>query len=440
MKKPALSDLVLLIRSMSKAEKRAFRLQSSLYKTTGDAQKNYLRIYDAISHQPETGIKISAKTSDQEYLLEVLVDALVQQQRKSSLELDWHSQLSAVIVMHGRGLEKKAIRLAEKLLQLSWEAGIYEFGLEVVGVYMQMLTSLEDIEVLHHLVKERKKLLDALGVFQLYDELLVELFAFLRVNDGKQIRQFIKNVLRTSPPADVRSQVHRHHLLAHAYIGISDFTSTEKHHDAIQHLFEQNELFLRMRITPYIMTVLNNGILAWHSRNPARLQDALTRLQQLPKITGPLQAFDKERITRFRLDLMLRYHLLENKPALNLPLATEIRQALLQDEQMELHRANYLRYFTALSFFYCGRTKEALHWLQPIIDNQKKGYYNRKIYTLAFLLRAACHYSQGNDDIGDSLLLGFRRNKFFSPLRDTPQFSELVKAIPKGYTGEHWWV
>ncbi|HTF02871.1 MAG TPA: hypothetical protein VK826_02565, partial [Bacteroidia bacterium] len=354
-KKKALSDLALLIRSMSKAEKRAFRLESSLYRTTDDSPKNYLRIYDELSRQADA--KTDAKPGDQEYLFTLLIDSLGQQQRKSSLEIDLRDQLSSVAVMHRRGLDKKAMRLLDKLLQLSWESNSWEFGLEVTTVHMQLLTNLEDMDTFRHIVEERKKLLDALAVFHQYDELVVELFSVIRTHDHTGIPGFLKNVLKTKPPADVRSQISRHHLLAHGYLVLHDFDSTEKHHDRIQQLFEEHPLFLRMRTLQYIMSVLNSGILAWHARKINRMKEALNRLDQLPKIVGALQASDRERITRYRLDLALRCHLLENEPRLNLPLVLEINNALTRDMQMEPHRANYLRYFLALSFYYCDRNK-----------------------------------------------------------------------------------
>lgn len=439
MKKKALSDLVLLIRSMSKSEKRAFRMLSTRYKTTGASSKNYLRIYDEIARHPEGQILTDAKNSDQEYLLTLLIDSLAQQ-RRTFAETDLREQLSSASILHRRGLQKKALRLLDKLRLLAWEGGAYEFGLEVVSVHVQLLTNLEDLGELRQLVNEREKLLDALAAFHRYDLLMLELFSILRKHDNDEVRRFLKKILRQKPPADVRARIHYHHLLAHAYISLSDLSSSQKHHNAIMELFESHPLFMRMRTIQYIMFVLNSGILAWHARSVSHLEEALSRLRQPSSEMGPLQSFDKERITRYRLDLELRYHLLNKEPELNLPLAAEIRKALTKDLQMEFYRANYLRYFMALSLFYNGRFKEALHWLQPVIDEKKKGYYNQKIYSLAFLLRAACHYRQGNDDIGDSLLLGFRRNKFFSQLRETAQFVLLVKEIPKGYAGENWFL
>ena len=438
MKKKAHSDLTLLIRSMNKAEKRTFRLESSLYGTANDSTKNYLRIYDELSN--DTGGDTKAKPNDQEYLLHLLVDSLARQQRKSSLEIDLRDQLSSVHVLHRRGLNKKAFRLLDKLLQLSWEANAYEFGLEVTTVHMQLLTNLEDVDVFRRIIEERKKLLDALLVFQQYDELMLELFVALRTHENAEINKVVKKALKLKPPSDVRSQIHRHHIFAHAYIILKDLKSTEKHHDSIQRLFEDHPLFLRFRTIQYIMSVLNSGILAFHSRKTHLMKGAIDRFNDLPKIVGPLQTSDRDRIMRYRLDLELRYHILEDKAHLNLPMLTEVNHALLHDFQMEPYRANYLRYFLALSLYYCGRYRDTLKWLQPIIDNQKKGFYNQKIFTLAFLLRAASHYKQGNIDVADALMLSFRRNKFFSVLKKTPQFIVLAQSVGKGYKGDQWLV
>lgn len=438
MKKKALTDLALLIRSMSKAEKRAFRLESSLYRTTDDSPKNYLRIYDELSRHADA--TTDAKPGDQEYLFTLLIDSLARHQEKTSLEIELRNQLSSVHVMHRRGLNKKATRLLDRLLQISWEANAYEFGLEVTAVHMQLLTNLEDVAVFRAIVEERKKLLDALLIFQQYDELMLELFAALHGHDHPEIRKVLKKAMKVKPPKDVRTQVHRHHIFAHGYIILKDLDSTEKHHNSILRLFEEHPVFLRLRTIQYIMNVLNSGLLAYHARKIVRIKDAISRFNHLPEIVGPLQASDRDRITRYRLDLALRYHLLEDEPHLNLPMVAEINLALAHDSQMEPYRANYLRYFMALSFFYCDRYRDALKWLQPIIDDQKKGFYNQKIFTLAFLLRASCHYREGNDDVGDSLMLGFRRNKFFSELKKTPQFVALAKSVATGYKGEHWLV
>lgn len=438
MKKKAPTDLVLLIRSMSKAEKRLFRLESSLYGTAGDSPKKYLRIYDELAAHAD--VVTNAKPGDQEYLFTLLVDSLAQQQRKSSLEVDLRDQLSSVHVMHRRGLDKKAFRLLDRLLQLAWEANAYEFGLDVTAVHTQLLTNLEDIGVLRRLIEQRKKLLDALTVFHRFDELMLELFAVLHSHDHAAIRKVLKKALKMKPPPDVRTQIHYQHILAHAYIILKDLDATERHHNIIQQLFEKHPLLLRMRTLQYIMSVLNSGILAFHARKIPRIKEAIHRFNQLPEIVGPLQASDRDRITRYRLDLALRFHILNNEPRVNLSLVNEIDHALSHDAQMEPHRANYLRYFLALSFYSCDKYRDALKWLQPIIDDRKKGFYNQKIFTLAFLLRAACHYRQGNDDTGDALMLSFRRNKFFAVLKKTPQFLALSESIRSGYKGEHWMV
>jgi hypothetical protein len=437
MKKQVLSDLVRLIRSMSKAEKRAFQLFSSRYKSADSSTKSYLKLYQQLSHYTEKDPLPNVKNADQEYLFSLLVHSLVQQ-GQSTPEIELRDQLSSVIILHRRGLEKKAHRILEKLLLAARETCTYEFGLEVVGLHMQLLTSVEDIGKVKSLVAERKKLLQALSVFQQYDELMVRLLEILQENNPAALQQFLRSALLKKNPKDIRSQVHRHHLLAHAGISLHDFKLAEKHHDAIQHLFEKNLPFLRQRTLPYLMIVLNSGIFAYHARKAERLKEAIVRLKQLPGIVGPLQIIDRDRILRYQLDLQLRSYLLGQHPESCLSLMGNVKQMLLNDQQMEPHRANYLRYFIALALYQCNQTKEALQWLQTIIDNRKQGYYNLKTYSLAFLLRAACHYKQNHDDTGDQLLLAFRRNKFFAPSRKQLQFQLLIREIPKGYNGENW--
>jgi tetratricopeptide (TPR) repeat protein len=438
MSKQVAADLLRLIQSMTPAEKRSFALSSARYKSEHATSKNYLTLYHQLA-ELQSGEPLPVVQEDRaDYLIEMLTESLAQQHH-SWAELNMRHQLSEAIVLYRRGLEKRAVRLFEKLYALSVEASMYEFALDLIATQQHMITSVDSTDVISNLIKKKNQLLEALIVYQKFDDLLVRLFRAMSSNNLPLLRKLILNPLFRKPSSYRRNEIQRLYLLAHAYHTLGDFKQTEKHHLRLLQLFEESPIYISVHIHTYLVLCLNSGLLAYKMLQPDQILKTIDALQQLPKrMKGLIVTIDHDRITRYSLDLQLRHMVISGKPERIVNYLNQIRRCLQEDKKIEPYRINYLRYFTALAFYQMKKYKDALPWLQSVVDEKRKGYYNQKTYGLAFLLRADCHWHLGHDEIAEPMIRSFRRTKFFEPLRAQNQFQRLLAGFGGKQEAENW--
>ncbi|TND07459.1 MAG: hypothetical protein FD123_3237 [Bacteroidetes bacterium] len=438
MKNKINEELVLLIRSMSPAEKRGFSLYSAKYRAKERGEKNYLELYRRMAQlgEGEAIPRVQEDTAD--YLIGLLTESLLFQ-RRSSAETEMRAQLAAATLLHRRGLEKRAARIFEKLYISGLESCAYEFGLDLLQTQIQLFSSIDLLDELRELMVRRNALLDRLIKHRRYDDIMLDLFRTLSENNTGKIKNIIRSPLLRRTSNDLRTEVQRLHLLAHAHLCIGETTKGGKYHLQLKKIFEDHPAYLRVRVHLYLVIVLNTGIMAYQSENTERLLESIESLETLPqRIPGFITGIDRDRITRYVLDMRLRYALLNNEAETGLKLLPGIRNCLRQDKKTEPYRVNYLRYNTALCLFRRQRFREALGWLQPVIDDRRKGYYNQKTYGLAYLLRIACHLQLQHEETAEPLIRSFRRNRFFEPLRKNEQFRRLLSGMPGNLQSKDW--
>ncbi|MGL4599065.1 MAG: hypothetical protein ACRCYO_16215, partial [Bacteroidia bacterium] len=145
MKKQITADLAQLIRSLTTAEKRSFSLASSRYQSDSAKGKNYLGLYKQIDALNENDPLPEVQEDRADYLIELITDSLAHQRRHST-ELELRHQLVAAGILYRRGLEKRAMRIFEKLYTQAREAGLHEFGLDVVSSQIELLTTVDQVD------------------------------------------------------------------------------------------------------------------------------------------------------------------------------------------------------------------------------------------------------------------------------------------------------
>lgn len=124
MKKP--DELFLLIKSMSKSEKRYFKIYSARH-TSGE-KNNYLRLFeylDRLEKYDELKIKNEFKTEKftknffaiKKYLFDVILNSLLDYNKEKLVVHKLHEDLLRIKILIYKGLKKSALKLSEKTLQ-----------------------------------------------------------------------------------------------------------------------------------------------------------------------------------------------------------------------------------------------------------------------------------------------------------------------------------
>ncbi|MBV6480058.1 MAG: hypothetical protein HGGPFJEG_02892 [Ignavibacteria bacterium] len=116
-------DLFLLIKSLSKSEKRYFKLTSSRH-TKGE-KKNYLRLFEKIDKQErydEAKLKKEFQNEKftehffaiKSYLFDVILNSLIDFNREKQTDYKLYEDIIKINILISKGLNKSALKLAEK--------------------------------------------------------------------------------------------------------------------------------------------------------------------------------------------------------------------------------------------------------------------------------------------------------------------------------------
>lgn len=434
-KKSIPADLLQLIRSMSKAEKRAFRLDSSRYKSADGSPKSYLQVYEQLLNLEQDAPLPEINATDQEYLFQLLTDSLVQQQHRNSPESALREQLSAAHLLYQRGLEKRAHRLLEKLSESATAAGLFEFALEVTSLSLRLVNGMGQINTAEKIIVRRGELMAALGRMHETDLLLLKL-SKADGDKSKVIDNILSSDLLSRKPLSVPEEIQRTHLLAHIGAERKNVSEMLKHHERALQLFEQHPAVMAVRQEQYITMVFNSGLLAYRSQTAPEMKQAVLRLQQF-WLNAPVHL--RSRIQRNMIELELRGHICCGKiedAAEAIPRAMQILNET--EAGTDTARDGFIRYFAALAAYHNGKFREAVRILQTVCDSSTINTHWPRLYAFASLLRMACHWQAGNTETSETLLLGFRRNKSFETARNMPETTLLIKNIKKYPGGNEW--
>ncbi|MCU0435998.1 MAG: hypothetical protein MUC87_21245 [Bacteroidia bacterium] len=435
-KKSIPADLLQLIRSMSKAEKRAFRLDSSRYKSADGTPKSYLQVYEQLLQLEEGAPIPEINATDQEYLFQLLTESLVQQQHRNSPESALREQLSAAHLLYQRGLEKRANRLLEKLTEQATEAGLFEFALEVTSLALRLVNSMGQMQQAEKIIARRSDLMKSLNRMHETDTLLLRLSS--NTGDKSQIiDDILQSPLLKQEPLSVPEDILRMHLLAHIGAERKNLPEMLKYHERALQLLENHQPVLAVRQEQYITMVFNSGLLAYRARTAPELEQAVQRLQQFSD-NAPLHL--RSRISRTLIELELRTHLISPAQTDESELIARAQQVLNDTEgNTDTGRDGFIRYFAGLSAWRTGKFREGVRLLQPVCDSNTLNTLWPRLYAFASLLRMSCHWQAGNTETADTLLLGFKRNKSFEAARNMPEVAQLIKNI-KIYPGGSEWL
>jgi hypothetical protein len=435
-KKSIPADLLQLIRSMSKAEKRAFRLDSSRYKSADGTPKSYLQVYEQLLQLEEGAPIPEINATDQEYLFQLLTESLVQQQHRNSPESGLREQLSAAHLLYQRGLEKRANRLLEKLTEQASEAGLFEFALEVTSLALRLVNGMGQLHQAEKIIARRSELMLALSRIHETDILLLRLSSGSADRTGI-IEEIMASALLKTEPLSVPEDILRMHLLAHIGAERKNLQEMMQYHERALQLLEKHQAVLAVRQEQYITMVFNSGLLAYRSRTAPEITHAVQRLRQFSE-NAPVHL--RSRIHRALIELELRAELIAADGSDPSELIARAQQILNDTEgNTDTGRDGFIRYFSGLLAWKTGKFREGVRLLQPVCDSNTLNTLWPRLYAYASLLRMACHWQAGNTETADTLLLGFKRNKSFEAARNMPEVAQLIKNI-KVYPGGSEWL
>jgi hypothetical protein len=225
-------DLFELIKSLSKSEKRYFRLSASLQK--GD--KAYLKIFDLIEKQEaydEKELKLKFKKEKfikhlpftKRYLYNSIIKSLLAYNNEKSAEHKLVEQLLKAKLLYNRSLFSQAQAARSKAITLARKHEKDYLYFELVRTEIQTLKrSRYGIDIKHNIFKEEKFINEKIQALYKYSKLYVDL-ADIRLTHGfiraEQYHDVMEDIARQLPEINENSTVKEKYLHLSTFVRIA---------------------------------------------------------------------------------------------------------------------------------------------------------------------------------------------------------------------------
>ncbi|MEY3397430.1 MAG: hypothetical protein RL220_24 [Bacteroidota bacterium] len=436
----ASDNLHRLIKSLSKAEKRYFKVFSSRH-VIGE-KNNYQVLFDAIDKQDEYDEAALLKrfknkplahrfSITKNRLYAAILKSLDSFHSGSSVEAQLHRQLHWIEILYHKSLydqSLKQLHSSRKLAEKHEKVTI----LAELARWEKMIIEKENYENVDE--KELKRILardqDLASQLKTYDELwnvksniFLTLYTQGKVRSTEEVSRYLGIMDRMAKEVvGGKSNVENRYMLNHIYsayhFGVGDYENCypflEKNLALIEskpHLFEEEPSIFLSVLTNAIYVGMRLG--KWKEAN--RLMDKLRKVPQLPglKMNEDLEIRFFTIIKSTELTLYTQSGEFEK----GLDLVPSIEEGLYKyDEWISSVRKAHFFFNIAVLYFGVGKYHEALKWINQLLNNVEIDK-TRDVHCMAQILNLIIHLELGNKS-----LLPFT-------LRSTLRFLETRKKV-----------
>ena len=412
------SELFDLIRTLTKSEKRFFKMQSSLQ--SGD--KNYVRLFDLVEKMDDYDEEIVKKTfkgekfikhlpSEKNHLYKLILKSLRSYYSETSIASSLKQEIKNVEILYNKGLFDECTKFIErsKKLALRYEKFYYLF--ELISWEKTLLEeSFENGRFidLDGLIREEQDVLDKLQNLTAYHVLYSKINYVFRSGGYS----------RTEENTQIINEIVEHPLIKGKNTALSDRAATicyytqafcniakgntalalEKYRRVMQ-ILDNNEDLRTDLAKRYIRTLSQIIQCLLELKQFDEAKEHIVRLEQLSQIDG----FDTpDAIKRIHTELVLsnlkKY--IHTAAFCEGATAMTAELELVNPEDSTLHKEIAIRmyYYMAYLNFGAAQHNKALHWLNRVI-NDNENDLRQDLYGYARLFNIVLHYELGNNEL-----------------------------------------
>lgn len=408
-------DLFDLVHSLTKSEKRFFKLQSSLQA----GEKNYVRLFDLLEkmdHYDENYVKETFKgelflkhlPSEKNHLFKLILKSLRSYHGESSVRSILKQALKNVDILHKKGLFeecKKELKRAKKLATsyeffyylfeiISWQKNLLEEDYEN-GEFSQSIDEIaeEEAEVL--------VLLQNLAQYQVIYGKVNAIFRSGGFTPSKIHEEMLREILSSklledaSKAKSIRSNCIRLYSLGFCAIAENDIEKAAEYFLEVIQVFEENEWLREDKAKRYMRSLgqlLTCKVLLNDRAGATEIYKKLEALEEMEHFQNPdLIAFRFRVLKQIQVEMALMFDQKIQSDELFASIK-QTKNVLSKEFEMMMH------YRLALYEFSCGFHQRALKHVNEIINNSDKEL-RQDIYGHVRVLNILIHLCLGNTDL-----------------------------------------
>jgi hypothetical protein len=411
MKAPA--DLHQLIRSLSKSEKRYFKIYASQHIKSSD--NNCIRLFDAIERQEEydegvirdhfNGERFTRQLPVQKnYLYDLILKSLRAYHSSRSDEMRIKCMLQDVEILYARGLYTQCRDILARARALTTAGELFEHGMIVVSWQIRIAYALHDLPLLRELADAKERLLEDAANLNDYFDISIELYDLDRTGGwlrdrsaGERIERLVNNPLLQEESMARSFRALLVYYNSHDVIAALTGDTQASYENARRYLtlIESKPEWLSDNTRNHIAALSNAASACFRLHRFDEMNDYLKRLEELPV---PLPAL------RARVQTSIYRHTLNRHVA-----AGEFEEALqhldaigaglgAMNGEVDVAVKGTIRYLMAYVCFGAGRYRSALEIVNEILSTGDPDA-RLDIQKAARILNLILHFELGNNDI-----------------------------------------
>jgi tetratricopeptide (TPR) repeat protein len=418
-----------LIKSLTKSEKRFFKLHSSLQ--SGD--KNYLRIFDAIDKQKvydEEALKkqfvketfIKHLPSEKNHLYKLILKALRSYHAEGSVSGILKQEIKNIEILYNKALYVECNKLLHRAKKIARDNERFYYLFELLSWEKMLLEeayeSGEFTKDLDALIEEEREVIEKLRNLAAYHILYSKINyvfrsgGYVRTDEEHAMVEEISEhplIKGKNTALSKRAATICYYTQGFCYWAKRDWKTSLEKFLRTQQIMDENPLIKSDLPKRYIRTLhyIINGQIELNELNKARENIKLMRsLKDEPGFTGPnieTQIFIASYLSELRLyDRSGEFHK-----------ATAMVDDVIAGMEAageRLHKEYELEFYFALACIHFGEGQfnKALFWLNKVL-NDNEPTLRQDIFTYARLFNLVVHYELGNFDLLEYIVRSTQR-------------------------------
>jgi len=449
------SVLFELVKSLSKSEKRYFKLSCSVHK----GMKNYLKLFDAIDTQAvydERAIQqkhgFKKLPNLKNYLYSLILKSLQGYHSTISIDSTLKNLLLQIEILYNKALydacEKmlsRAKKLAYKHEQFLAVLEMLEWERKIIYAKAQELDKNKNLETIENETKEiLKKYDNYLQYRKLNSGILKEhrKERHIRNNDSAKYDHIIQSELFKKNKSLSSRANYLYHFTKGLYnLSKGDYVNAYQNFSEVLLLFQSTPGFVQPNFSGYVST-LHNMIIAAHSLK--KYDESIVYIQKLKSLENDFHAEVKDE--NIQLKIFASCYINELGLCINkgefvkgLSIVPEIEKGLIKfKHKIVPTHAMTLYYNISTIYFGVNDYSQSLLWLNKIL-NDPEIVNVPDVHCYAQIFNLVIHYELGNEDLLEYIVKSthrflYKKNRLYKV--ETSLLNFIRKEVPEMITKE----
>lgn len=422
MPKESSDDLFLLIKSLSKAEKRFFKEFAAM----GNAGKEiiYVRLFDAIDFQKTfdekkilkkvKGIPPIQLPNQKKYLYDLVLESLRWYHSEKSIDAKIRGMISEIEILYDKRLVSQCARQIKKTKKIAVQSERHRLLLEILvweetlqTEYAQAGTSIQQENAVF---EESKNCLREIGTINGYRQLLTNLLlpfrhgGMLRTgNENEELDKIMKDsrLKKENELSGFFDHYYYYNVYGIYFMLRGEWPESYKYRKLLMDLFEINPDQISSSPRLYFSSINSYIISCEYMKRDEELENVFETVKQ--HLFSPMYAGKDNLIVRLLqcCASALHYYIHVGEFSKGKELFEQI-ETMYVKLAMKLNKTAEMsfRYTLAYIYFGAGDFKRTQFWLNKIL-NERPGEIREDIQVFARLLFLVTQYEMGNDRMLD---------------------------------------